>query len=167
MRSVYVALEPVGWFAVVPLCLASPLTGVTCALGTTWGLARYYWVVVKLMITVLAPLALLVHMQPVGELAYAAASATWSGGDLRGLRVQHRCRAATAPKHFAFSYHPKAELFRRGWRPPCGRCRSVSWTSSAYDRLRQGLIDGPAGRRISRAGPAVRPSRGGSGGSGW
>ncbi|MBT2390747.1 MULTISPECIES: hypothetical protein [unclassified Streptomyces] len=96
VRSVYVALELVGWYVIVPLCFASLLTGVVSALGTTWGLARYYWVVVKLAITVLATIALLVHMRPVGSLADAAASAVWSSGDLRGLRIQLVVQSAAA-----------------------------------------------------------------------
>ncbi|QOV47423.1 hypothetical protein IPT68_01960 [Streptomyces chromofuscus] len=95
-RSACVALEVVGWFVVVPLCFASLLTGVVCAVGSTWGLARHYWVVVKLVITALATAVLLAHMQPVESLADAAASAAWSGEHLRALRVQLAAQSAAA-----------------------------------------------------------------------
>ncbi|WP_406433447.1 hypothetical protein OHA59_42790 [Streptomyces sp. NBC_01589] len=87
-RSAYVAMDLIGWFVIVPLCFASLLTGVVSSLGTTWGLLRYYWVVVKLVITVLSTVVLLVHMQPVRHIAGVAAGADWSGGELEGLRTQ-------------------------------------------------------------------------------
>lgn len=94
--SAYMAMEVTGWYVIVPLCLASLLTGVVSALGTTWGLMRYYWVTVKLVITVLATVALLVHMQPVGHIADVAAGAAWSGGELHGLRTQLVIQSAAA-----------------------------------------------------------------------
>lgn len=94
--SAYMAMEVTGWYVIVPLCLASLLTGVVSALGTTWGLLRYYWVTVKLVITVLATVALLVHMQPVGHIADVAAGAAWSGAELHGLRTQLVIQSAAA-----------------------------------------------------------------------
>lgn len=88
VRGAYVAMELVGWFVIVPLSLASLLTGILQSLGTVWGLLRHYWVIAKLLITVLATLLLLVHMQPVGHLADAAARAALAGGELEGMRVQ-------------------------------------------------------------------------------
>ena len=52
------------WFVIVPLSLAALLTGVVESLGTTWGLFRHYWIVTKLLLTVLATIILLVHTQP-------------------------------------------------------------------------------------------------------
>ncbi|WP_351225872.1 hypothetical protein [Streptomyces sp. NPDC002133] len=52
------------------------------------GLLRHYWVIAKLLITAIATLLLLVHMQPVGHLAEAAARATPAGGELEGVRIQ-------------------------------------------------------------------------------
>ncbi|WP_406502820.1 hypothetical protein [Streptomyces sp. NBC_01602] len=87
-RSAYIAMGLTGWFVIVPLCFASLLTGVVSSLGTTWGLVRYYWVVVKLVITALSTVVLLVHMQPVSYIAGIAAGADWSSGALDGLRTQ-------------------------------------------------------------------------------
>ncbi|MCP3820242.1 hypothetical protein NLX86_19695 [Streptomyces sp. A3M-1-3] len=95
-RSAYVAMEISGWYVIVPLAFASLLTGVLSAVGTTWGLVRYYWVVVKLVITVLATIALLVHMQPVSSIADAAAGAASSGGALHEPRVQLVIQSAAA-----------------------------------------------------------------------
>ncbi|MCX5275336.1 hypothetical protein [Streptomyces virginiae] len=87
-RAMYMAMEVTGWYVIVPLAAASLLTGVISALGTTWGLLRYYWVVVKLVITVLATILLLVHMGPVSYVAGLAAGPDWSAGDHAGLAGQ-------------------------------------------------------------------------------
>jgi hypothetical protein len=41
VRSAYLAMEPITWLVIVPLCVAASLTGVVQGLGTTWGLFRY------------------------------------------------------------------------------------------------------------------------------
>ncbi|MFF8261317.1 hypothetical protein [Streptomyces virginiae] len=96
VRGAYLAMDVVGWFVIVPLSVASLLTGVVQSLGTVWGLFRHYWVIVKLLITVVATLLLLVHMQPVGHLADAAARAALAGGELEGMRIQLLADAAAA-----------------------------------------------------------------------
>ena len=96
VRASYLAMEVIGWFVIVPLSFASLLSGLVQSLGTTWGLFRHWWVVIKLVMTVLATVILLVHMQPVGHLADAVAAATLAGGELRGLRVQLLADAGAA-----------------------------------------------------------------------
>jgi hypothetical protein len=96
VRAAYLAMDLTGWFVIVPLGLVSLLTGFIQALGTTWGLFRYYWVLVKLLISVVATLLLLVHMQPVSRVASMAAATTLSNADLRPLRIQLVADAAAA-----------------------------------------------------------------------
>ncbi len=86
VRAVYIVLEPLGWSTLVPLSVASLLTGLLQSLGTKWGLFRHYWVVMKLAINVLATVILLLYMQTLGFLADVAAATTTSGGDLGPLR---------------------------------------------------------------------------------
>lgn len=88
VRSAYVAMELTGWFLIVPLCLASLPTGLVMSLGTPKGLFRHYWVVAKLVISVIATVLLLVHMQPVGHMARAVAETALREGELAGLRMQ-------------------------------------------------------------------------------
>jgi hypothetical protein len=73
---------------IVPLCFASLLTGVAQSLMTPWGLIRHYWVVVKLLLTVLSTAVLLVHMSPIGYLARIAAGTEISSADLTRLRFR-------------------------------------------------------------------------------
>ncbi len=86
VRAVYLAMEPAGWSVLVPLSLASLLTGLVQSLGTKWGLFRHYWVLAKLLINVFATIVLLLYMQTLGSLAGVAAETTLSSGDLSGLR---------------------------------------------------------------------------------
>src|SRR6187431_3067634 len=65
VRAAYLAMELLGWCLIVPLSFASLLSGIIQGLGTPWGLLRHYWVLIKLLITPLATLVLLVHMQPI------------------------------------------------------------------------------------------------------
>ncbi|MFI6341069.1 hypothetical protein [Streptomyces sp. NPDC050535] len=89
-------MDVVGWYVIVPFSAASLLTGLVQSLGTVWGLLRHYWVIAKLLITVGATVLLLVHMQPVGHLADAAARAALTGGQLQGMRIQLIADAAAA-----------------------------------------------------------------------
>ena len=80
MRGLYLALDVTGWFALVPLSLASLATGVIQGLGTKWGLFRYWWVVVKLLITVVAVIVLLMYTQTLGALADLARESSPANG---------------------------------------------------------------------------------------
>jgi len=88
VRAAYLAMHLTTWFVIVPLCLAALLTGIVQSLGTTWGLFRHYWIVTKLLLTVLATIILLVHTQPIDRVAGVAAQTTLAAGDLRQLRIQ-------------------------------------------------------------------------------
>ena len=85
VRAAYLVMEPAGRVVLVPLSLASLLTGLVQSLGTKWGLFRHYWVVFKLLINVVATIVILLYMQTLGYLAGVAAEMT-SSGDLSGLR---------------------------------------------------------------------------------
>ena len=88
-RSAYLAMDLTAWFVIVPLGLASPLTGLVSSLGTRWGLIRHYWIVVKLLLTIPATIVLLVHMKPISYLAGIATETTLTSADLVDkLRIQ-------------------------------------------------------------------------------
>ena len=61
VRAAYLAMHLTTWFVIVPLSIASLATGLINAAGTPWGPFRHYWVVTKLLLTVLATIILLVH----------------------------------------------------------------------------------------------------------
>ena len=88
VRAAYLGMHSTTWFVIVPLSLAALSTGIIQSLGTTWGLFQHYWIVTKLLLTVLATIILLVHTQPIDRVAAVAAQTTLAAGDLRQLRIQ-------------------------------------------------------------------------------
>jgi hypothetical protein len=86
VRAAYLAMELTAWFVLVPLALASLVTGLVQSLGTTWGLFRHYWVLFKLLINVFATIVLLMYTQTLGSLAGVAEETTLSSDDLGVLR---------------------------------------------------------------------------------
>jgi len=87
VRAAWIAMELTGWYVIVPLALASLLTGLVMALGTKWGLFRHYWVLFSFALTILATVVLLLHMPTVSLVADQAqegegTSLDGLGGDL-------------------------------------------------------------------------------------
>jgi hypothetical protein len=91
---VYPAMALIARFAIVPLALASLLSGLVQALGTPWGLFRYRWVVVKLLLTVFATIVLLKKMPLIGYAARRAAETGLLTGDLRAAGTELAVHAA-------------------------------------------------------------------------
>jgi hypothetical protein len=96
MPAAYLAMDLTYWYVIVPLGLASLLTGLVSSLGTDWGLFRHYWVLVKLLLTIPLTVLLLVHTQPVSYMAREGVQRTLSGDDLGGLRIQLAAYAGAA-----------------------------------------------------------------------
>ncbi|MGI8497824.1 MAG: hypothetical protein ACR2OG_09630 [Gemmatimonadaceae bacterium] len=61
VRGSYLAMNLIGQSLIVPLSLAALLTGLVQSLGTSWGLFRYYWILVKFTLTIGATSLLLLH----------------------------------------------------------------------------------------------------------
>ena len=87
VRAAYLAMNLTAEFVIVPLAFASLLIGIVQSLGTPWGLFQHYWVLAKLLLTVLATIVLLMQMEPIGLLARAAAETTLSR-DALGLQIR-------------------------------------------------------------------------------
>jgi hypothetical protein len=83
VRGAYLLMAPAAWFVLVPLAHASLLTGIVLSLGTSWGLFRHYWVVLKLGITVFSTVILLIYMGTFRQMAGVAADPVW---DLAAVR---------------------------------------------------------------------------------
>ena len=87
VRGAYLAMELTARFVIVPLALASVLTGLVQSLGTQWGLFRHYWVLAKLVVTIFATIVLLQQMEPIGYVAGVAAETNLAPPDLRVART--------------------------------------------------------------------------------
>jgi uncharacterized membrane protein len=83
VRGTYLVMEPAAWFVLVPLALASLLTGLVQSLGTTWGLFRHYWVLFKLLINVVATIVLFTYMRTFRAMAALAADPRADLGTVR------------------------------------------------------------------------------------
>lgn len=84
VSAAFVAMELIGRAVLVPLALASLLTGVAQSLGTPWGLLQHYWVLAKLLLTAVATAVLLAYLETLDLLADIAAG---PAPDLAALRT--------------------------------------------------------------------------------
>jgi len=85
LRTAYLAMESIARSVIVPLALASLLTGLLVSLGTKWGLFRHYWVLISFVLTVIATVVLLVETRVISSLADTAADPTTSSQDLQSM----------------------------------------------------------------------------------
>ena len=61
VRGAYLSMDLISRFVIIPMCFGALATGLLQALGTPWGLFRYYWILVKFGLAIFATFALLVH----------------------------------------------------------------------------------------------------------
>jgi len=94
VRATSLAMGLTAWFVILPLSLASLVTGLVQALGTAWGLFRHYWILFKLLLTAVATIVLLLKLGPISYLADVAAEISFSSADLIGLRTSLMVHAA-------------------------------------------------------------------------
>ena len=83
VRGAYLVMERAASYVLVPLALASLLTGIVQSLGTRWGLFRHYWVLFKLLINTFAVTVLFVYMETFRSLAGVAADSSADLGVVR------------------------------------------------------------------------------------
>jgi hypothetical protein len=83
VRGAYLVMAPAARIVLVPLALASLLTGIIQSLGSAWGLFRHYWVLFKLLINLVATLVLLTYLETFRVMADVAAD---PGADLEVVR---------------------------------------------------------------------------------
>jgi hypothetical protein len=84
VRSAWMAMGLVISWAIVPLALASMLTGLVIALGTKWGLFRHWWVLISLVLTIIATVVLISEARVITRSAAIAAAST-TAVELRSL----------------------------------------------------------------------------------
>jgi hypothetical protein len=73
VRASYLAMGLLAEAVLLPLALAAPLTGILLGLGTAWGLARHWWVLAKLVLTVAVATAAVLVLRPALDRAAAQA----------------------------------------------------------------------------------------------
>ena len=85
VRAAWIAMGVITSSAIVPLAVASLVTGLVMSLGTKWGLFRHWWVVISLVLTVFATAVLLAEAQLISRFAAVAADPTRSDADVLAL----------------------------------------------------------------------------------
>jgi hypothetical protein len=92
-RTIYPAASMIGTVVLAPLAVTSLLSGLLLAATTRWGITKYWWVVIKLAITVaLTPVVIFVLVPRL----HAAAVAT-TGETPRSFSQTERLQLALAP----------------------------------------------------------------------
>jgi hypothetical protein len=85
VRPAWIAMGLVVTWAIVPLAVASLLTGLVMALFTKWGLFRHWWVLISLVLTIGATLVLWSETSVIASAAAIAADPTTSADQLLTL----------------------------------------------------------------------------------
>jgi hypothetical protein len=134
LRTAYVGMELISRNVIVPLAIASLVTGLVVSLGTKWGLFRHYWVVISLVMTAVAVVVLLVERGVISSYADVAADPSSSADDLRAL-------ASTLPHSvggmavllvvLVLNIYKPAGLTRYGWRRQQERHRGSPASTTA------------------------------------
>lgn len=120
VRATYPAMDVVARDVIAPVALASLPIGIIQSLGTPWGLFRYYWILLKLLLTTIATIVLFLKMELIDYAARLAVETTLSDGDLRAAGIQLVVHAAggllllLVPA--ALSVYKPPGMTRYGWR---------------------------------------------------
>jgi hypothetical protein len=85
VRASWIAMNVVVSTAIVPLAIATLVTGLIMSLGTKWGLFRNWWVLISFLLTVGATLVLLTETRVIGAAAAIAAGPNTSTEQLLAL----------------------------------------------------------------------------------
>ena len=92
VRGAYLSMNLISRFVIIPMCFAALGTGLLQALGTPWGLFRYYWILLKFGLAIFATFALLVHqfgvMAEAEKRISGAAAETLFSADLGPLKTE-------------------------------------------------------------------------------
>jgi hypothetical protein len=119
VSAAYLSMDWITRFVILPLSFAPLITGPILSLGTPWGLFRHYWILTKLLITLLSTSILLMHLQPIRYLADAAAKGALSSADLQ-IQIQMVVASSIALIALVVTnglavFKPKG-MTRYGWR---------------------------------------------------
>ena len=84
-RSAWVAMGTITSRAIVPLAIASFVTGLVMSLATRWGLFRHWWVLISLVLTSFAVLVLFSEAGFIARVAAIAANPAVTSAELSAL----------------------------------------------------------------------------------
>jgi hypothetical protein len=85
VRTAYVAMAEIAMSVILPLAVASVITGIAISLATSWGLYRHYWVVISLFLTVFAAVVLVRETRVIAEHAEIASDPARDAAEILAL----------------------------------------------------------------------------------
>src|SRR5215510_142260 len=94
VRAAYLSMGVIGRYVIVPFSLATLLAGLVESAVSPWGLFRYWWVLLKLLLTTGATIVLLRHMESVIRMSAVARDAILAATDFRAQRIELVVHAA-------------------------------------------------------------------------
>lgn len=119
VRASWIAMGRVVSYVIVPLALASLVTGIVISAGTRWGLFRHWWVLISLALTVFALLVLLFEIGVVDRMAALASDPATTDAALTAMpgTLPHSIGGAIVllVVHWLNVFKPRG-LTRYGWR---------------------------------------------------
>jgi uncharacterized membrane protein len=134
VSGAYLAMNLICLFTIVPLSLAALATGLIQSLGTQWGLFRQYWVLVKLLLTILSISVLLMHqftaVKEAAKLVSGAAGGTLPRAELGragfvlvrasglGILVLLLVTTLSVYKPWGLTRYGQRKQRERGYQPP-------------------------------------------------
>jgi hypothetical protein len=86
VRAMIRVMELIAWIVVIPLALASLVTGIIQSLGTVWGLFRHYWVLYKFLLSLVSLFLLQEYGRSMVQLGRMAANTNPSAADVNMMR---------------------------------------------------------------------------------
>ena len=116
VRAAYLMMPIVADYALVPLAVATVVTGVALALRTKWGLLQHYWVTVSLGVTLFATAILVLHLPAMDELAAVAADPEGDVSALGGDLFHSVGGLVVLSVPLVLNVVKPRGLTRRGWR---------------------------------------------------
>ena len=87
VRAASIAMGVTAWFVILPFSLFTLATGLAEAFTSAWGVVRHYWIVFKLLLTLVATAVLILKLAPISHLAAAASGVDFNADSMAGLRT--------------------------------------------------------------------------------
>lgn len=121
-QATYLSMDMLARLLILPLVLASLVIGVVQSLVSNWGLFRHWWIVMKLVISIIVPSVLLLQMPSIRLVASAAASGS-ALESLSGARMSLIVHATggfvTLLLPLVLSVYKPRGLTQYGWHKQC------------------------------------------------
>jgi hypothetical protein len=88
VKSSYISMNIIMKYVIVPTCIGSLISGIVQSATSNWGFFKYYWILAKMVLTVIITFLLLLHTSLISSLAYIATYDDLLQSDLSKERFQ-------------------------------------------------------------------------------